>query len=332
MKPTAKGQNLTRLLLLFFLLIISMLLALRYGSSEMGWGQFWRALILDEGYKTQSVILYSVRLPRLLGGVIAGAGLAVSGVLLQAVTANDLASPSIIGVNSGAGVVVMLMLYFFPGAVYMLAPAAFLGALFATLLILAVAMRMGFYKSSMILAGIALTTVLGAIISLLSLLDTDTLASYTYFSVGGLSGVQLKSLVVPAALVITGIFIALIISHKIGLLRLGDEVAQSLGVRVKSLRFLCLVISSALAASAVSFAGLIGFVGLIVPHMSRRMLGGSMGVQIAGSALCGSLLVVLCDLVGRVVLKPTELPVGILLSLIGAPFFFYLLLKRQRQV
>ena len=312
-------------------LVLCLLLSLRYGSADMGLSEFWHALIRSPGYKTQSVILYAVRLPRLIGGVIAGAGLAVSGVLLQAVTSNDLASPSIIGVNSGAGVMVMLTLYFFPGAVFALAPAAFVGALSATLLILAVAGRMGFYKSSMILAGIALTTVLGAVISLLSLLDTDVLASYTYFSVGGLSGVQLESLILPAVIVALSIFTALLLRYKIGMLCLGDDIARSLGLRVKAMRLLCLIISSASAAAAVSFAGLIGFVGLIVPHMVRRMLKSGMGFQIAGGTLCGSTLVVLCDLIGRVMLKPTEVPVGIVLSLIGAPFFFYLLIRKRGQ-
>ena len=280
-------------LTLILLLLCVVLLSLRFGSAAMDGQAFWGGLLRQEGFETQSLILYSLRLPRLLQGILAGVGLSVSGVLLQSVTGNDLASPSIIGVNAGAGFAVILLLSFFPHAAAGLPPAAFLGAFLTTL-------------------------------------DTDVLVSYSYFSVGGLSNTDIRLLWLPGGIILLGFAAALAFSGQIRLLCLGDGMALSLGVRVKRLRMLCLVCASACAAAVVSFAGLLGFVGLIVPHISRRLAGTKTGPLLAVSAMTGSILVLTADLLGRVVFAPSEVPVGIVMAFIGAPFFFFLLLRRRK--
>lgn len=316
-------------LILCLLLLFVLLLSLRFGSSNMDWPSFFGGLFKQNGFEAQSLIIYSLRLPRLLQGILAGIGLSVSGVLLQSVTGNDLASPNIIGVNAGAGFVVILILSYFPGAVMGLPIAAFLGAFLTTLLIMAIANRIDSSKATVILAGIAVQALLSAGISFFSLLDTDVLVSYNYFSVGGLSNSDISLLWLPGIIIISGLIVSLAFSGRIQILCLGDGMALSLGVRVKRIRMLCLVCASACAAAVVSFAGLLGFVGLIVPHISRKLVGTRTGTLLAVSAVIGSILVLTADLLGRVIFAPSEVPVGIVMSLIGAPFFFILLMRRR---
>lgn len=335
MEQQAKKQFLRSrwgVVVLLILLCGTALLSLRFGSSAMDSAAFLGALTGRAGYETQSFILASIRLPRVLAGLLAGAGLSVAGVLLQGVTGNDLASPNIIGVNAGAGFAMICFLFFFPTAFHIMPLAAFLGAFLTTLLILGVAKRVGALKSTVILAGIACTSMLSAGISFITLLDEDVLASYNYFSIGGFAGVKPERLAVPAVIILLSVGVALGFSRRIDLLCLGDSMAVSLGVRVRPLRTLCLLCASAAAAAVVSYAGLLGFVGLIVPHMARRLVGGSTLHLLVTSTLLGGILVTAADLLGRTLFAPSELPVGIVMALLGAPFFFWLLLKRRADI
>lgn len=279
--------------------------------------------------ETARIIFFNLRLPRVLAAALAGVGLSVSGVLLQSVTGNALAAPNIIGVNSGAGFCCIVMLSFFPGAVVFLPLGAFIGAFLTTLLIVAISGKINAFRGTVILAGIAITAVLNAGISLLSLLDNDVLGAYNAFSVGGVAGVETKELLIPALIIIASLAISLILSRRIHMLCLGDALAASLGVRVRALRTVCLICASAAAAAVVSFAGLLGFVGLVVPHISRKIAGESTLSLLLTSSFIGAILVILADLFGRVILAPTEIPVGVIMALIGAPFFFMLLLQRR---
>lgn len=315
------------IVLMLILLMAVMTAALRYGSSDMSWNEFLNGLMRSEGYKTQSIILYSIRIPRILGGLLAGVGLSLSGVLLQCVTGNELAGPNIIGVNAGAGFMVILFLAIFPAAVTALPFAAFFGAFVTTAIIMAIAGKMGSSRTGVILAGIAFTSVLNAGISFISLLDTDVLTSYNYFSVGGLAGVKAESLIIPLLIIFLCLAVSICLSSRIDLLCLGDSMATSLGVRVKTLRMICLICASASAAAVVSFAGLLGFVGLVVPHIARKLVGIRIKNLIAAAVLSGGIIVIAGDLLGRILFAPSELPVGIMMALVGAPFFFILLLK-----
>ncbi len=285
--------------------------------------------LFGHGDRASVIIMQQIRLPRTLAGILAGIGLSVSGVLLQRVTDNPLASPNVIGVNSGAGCAAVILLAFFPSATHLLPFAAFLGAFATTLLIVCMAGRIGGSKVTVILAGIAMTAVLNAVISFISTLNTDVLMSYNDFSVGGFSGISLERLGVPAIFIVLALCIAFFLAKPLEVLRLGDDTASSLGIRVRMLRTVTLLCASASAAAVVSFAGLLGFVGLIVPHLSRSLVGEKMRVLLPTSALCGGILVVIADTLGRTLFSPGELPVGILMSLIGAPFFLFLLFRRR---
>lgn len=320
------------ILCLAALLVLCCFAALRFGSSPMTNDQFLGAITKRDGFETQTLILLSVRLPRILAGILAGAGLSVSGVLLQSITDNSLASPNIIGVNSGAGFAVALLLTFFPTASGALAPIAFVGAFLATMLIIAISSGFSGSKSSLILAGIALTALLNAGISFLNLLDTDVLSSYNAFSIGSLAGVSPESLVTPAFIIVICCVISLVFSKKINALCIGESACASLGINVKLIRIIAMVCASACAASVVSFAGLLGFVGLVVPHIARRIVGNDTKSLIITGTLSGAALVVTADLAGRMLAKPSEIPVGITMALIGAPFFMVLLMRRKHRI
>lgn len=310
--------------------LLAAALSLLLGGAALSPAEVIEGLFSDEN-RALSAIVRGVRLPRVLAGILAGVGLSVSGLLLQGVTDNALASPNVIGVNSGAGLSVILLLAFFPALLPLLPIAAFLGAFLATLLILLVARRLGGASVTVILSGVALTAILNAAISLVTLLDSDVVSAYNYFSIGGLSGVYLDELPLPAVLILFSFAGALLLSRALEVLRLGDEAAHALGVRVRTVRMLSLVCASASAAAAVSFAGLLGFVGLIVPHAARAVVGTNVGRALPATALLGGTLVLLSDLAGRTLLSPTEIPVGILMALIGAPFFLFLLIRRQHR-
>ncbi len=304
--------------------------ALCLGSVDLSLAGLIGGIMKKDGFETESTILYSLRLPRVFGAILSGMGLSLSGVLLQAVTGNALASPNIIGVNAGAGFAVIILMAFFPAAVSFFPFAAFLGAFCATLFILFISSKISFSKSTVILSGVAVTALLNAGISLIAYFDTDLLTLYRDFSVGGLSGILPEQLKIPSIIIFLCFGLCLALSSQIDTLCLGDSLANSLGINVKALRLTCLTLASFLAGAVVSFAGLLGFVGLVVPHISKKLSGADTFRVLINSSLIGASLMLLSDLAGRVILSPTEIPVGIIMSFIGAPFLFYLLARRKR--
>lgn len=310
------------------LLLLSVTAGLCFGSVPLRFSELLAAL--TEASQVNGIIFWQLRLPRVLAGLLAGVGLSVSGTLLQSVTSNDLASPNIIGINSGAGFAVIVLLAAFPGAGRALPLAAFLGAFGAALVILAAANRLGSSRTVILLIGIAITTVLNAGISALSLLDEGILAQYNHFTVGSLKAVRMDDLLVPGVIIGMGFALAMTLSARLGILCLGDSAAAALGVRVRPLRLAALACAAACAAAVVSFAGLLGFVGLVVPHIAKRLAGQQPVRMLPLSALVGAVVVIMADLVGRTLFAPSELPVGIVMSLIGAPYFLILLCRRKR--
>ena len=309
----------------FLALLLCSAAALCFGSTRL---DLW-AVLTGSADATQSIILWQLRLPRVLAGIFAGVGLSAAGVVLQSVTANALASPNLIGINSGAGLAVISLLTFAPMVGQWTPVAAFCGAFAAAMVILLASGRLSGNKLTVLLVGIAITTLLNAAISFLSLLDEGVLAQYNHFTVGSLKAVRLNELWLPAVLIGFAFCGALALSPKLGVLCLGDEAAAALGVRVKAVRLAAMACAAMSAAAVVSFAGLLGFVGLIVPHIARRLVGENPKRMLLSGALLGGILVVLADLLGRVVLAPSEVPVGIFMSAIGAPYFLALLLRRK---
>lgn len=275
------------------------------------------------------VIFRFVRLPRTLACLLAGSALAVSGTVIQGVLSNKLASPSIIGVNAGAGLAVTFCCALGQLSGWAIAGSAFLGALLSVLLIVFAAERAGASRTTVILGGIAVNALLNALSEAVVTLVPEAGMMAGDFRVGGFGAVSSVRLI-PAGILI-GIALVAVYSlrNELDVLTLGEETAQSLGLSVKTVRTLLLVLAAMLAGAAVSFAGLLGFVGLIIPHAVRRIVGSENRVLLPMCAIGGGAFVTLCDTAARVAFAPFELPVGILLSALGGPFFLVLLMKRR---
>ena len=283
----------------------------------------------SENHVTKNIIQY-VRFPRTIACMLSGAALAVSGVIIQNVLTNKLASPGMIGVNAGAGLAVMICsaMGIFSG--WYIALASFTGASLAVLIVMICAYKVGASRSTLILSGVAVNSFFNAISESISILLPDAGMMAADFRVGGFSSVTLSRILPAGVLILLSIFILLSLCNELDILSLGEETAQGLGVSVKKMRVIFLLIASLLAGAAVSFSGILGFVGLIVPHIGRKFVKNESILLIPFCALFGACFVTLCDLIARIIFIPYEIPVGILMSLIGGPFFLFLLLQRKR--
>lgn len=312
------------------LLAAVFLLCLMLGSVKIPFIEAVKAMFGGGEEKHRQIIL-AVRLPRILGAILCGGALAVSGCLLQTLFSNNMASPSTIGVNVGSGLFTLAVFAAFPSALYLQPIAAFLGALLSALAVFFLGCKTGASKLTIVLSGLAVSAIFSALSDvIISFVDDAALVSSS-FKIGGLAGVTMQSLLLPACFVAGGLLLSMLLGYDLNVLSLGEVTARSLGQRVTAVRFLVILASALLAGAAVSVCGLIGFVGLIVPHMTRLMFGSDSRKTIPLNFLVGALLVALCDLVSRVCFAPYELSVGIILALIGAPFFLVLLLKNRRR-
>lgn len=311
------------------LLVVVCVAAAVMGPSDVNASDLFALLCgapLDEGARN---ILVNVRLPRVAAAALAGCALAAAGAVIQGVLNNPLASPNVIGVNAGAGLAVLASAALFPAAAMLTPLAAFMGALAAATAVFLISAGSGASKLAVILAGMALTAIFGAGMNAVLIVDPDAYVGSSGFLVGGVAGTRIDALGAPAAGIVAGLAASLLLARRLDILSLGDAAAHALGVGVAQSRFACLSVAALLAGSAVSIAGLLGFVGLVVPHLVRYFFGHSSRVVIAASALAGASLVVACDLVARVAFAPYEVPVGILMALLGGPFFIYLVLKAK---
>lgn len=282
----------------------------------------------DKASTAAKIILYT-RLPRTFASLLSGAAFSVSGVVIQTVLNNPLASPGIIGVNSSAGFAVALGCAIFPAAQKYSPFIAFAGALFGVLLVLTLAEKTGASRMTVILAGIAISNLFSAGIDAIVTLIPDALMGVSDFRIGGFTSVTMEQLKPAAVLILAGLLFVFSMSTQLDILSLGTDTAYSLGLSVKNVRFLLLVSAAILAGAAVSFSGLLSFVGLIVPHTMRRIKGNDGLSLLVSCALGGAFFVTLCDLLSRILFAPFELPVGIVLSFSGVPFFLWILFKKR---
>ncbi len=277
-------------------------------------------------------ILMQIRLPRIILGALTGACLAVSGAILQGVMRNPLASPGIIGVSSGGGLCGLIVLLFFPQYLNLQLPASFAGAMAAALIIYGLAWKRGTDPVRLVLAGVAVSSMLGAVSGILMMLSAEETGRILDFTFGSLAAAGEEDVFRVLPYMIIGLLSAFYSAGKINVLALGDDTATSLGLCVERTRFLLIITAALLAAAAVSAAGLIGFVGLIAPHMIRMISGPDNHYLLPVSGAFGAILVVGCDFAGRMIASPGEFPVGLLLALLGPPFFLWLLRRSRYEV
>ena len=271
----------------------------------------------DTSSTAARIILYS-RLPRTCAAFLAGAALAVAGMVIQTVLNNPLASPGVIGVNSGAGFAVALVCAVFPAAGQYTPLVALSGALIAALLVTGLSWRTGASRITVVLAGVAISALFGAGIDAVVTLVPEALDGVADFRVGGFTGVTMARLVPAGGLIFVSLAVVLSLARQMDVLRLGSDTAQSLGLCVGVVRFVLLFLAAVLAGAAVSFCGLMGFVGLIIPNTMRRLLGEGSLELTAASALGGAFFVIVCDVLSRILFAPFEIPVGIILAFAGA--------------
>lgn len=319
------------LILLLLMLIAALWACTCLGASRIASTELIRVAFSGDHESAVGRIFWYVRLPRMLAAILAGSALSVSGLLLQSVLRNPLAAPGVIGVNSGAGLCALLCMVVLPGSAELVPAAAFLGACMACFAVYLLARMTGASKSTIVLAGVAVNSILGACMDAVVTLIPDAVVGRSAFSIGGFSNTTMTQLCFSAPLCAAALLAALLFRRELNLMLLGDDVARSLGVRVELFRAIFLIAAAMLAGAAVSFAGLIGFVGLIAPHMARMLCKNDARFQIPITITLGAVLCLICDLIARTAFAPYELPVGIVLSFIGAPFFLYLLLVRKRR-
>ena len=322
-------SSISRILLLIAVLILLSLLSLGVGAVPIPLPETIRAL-LGRGADRSSLIILSVRVPRTLAALLTGSALAVAGCLLQVVLNNAIASPGLIGINAGSGLFSLVAVVLLPQWSFLSPLFAFVGALLASFLVFFIGFRSGASRLTVILAGVAVSSLLAAFTDTILTLYPTVQASRTSFLIGGLAGVTMRTVEAVWLLVTLGLLLASILSHDLNILALGDETASGLGLKVGRTRLLYLILAALLAACAVSLAGLLGFVGLIVPHLARFLFGQDNRVLIPASALLGAEVLLGCDLIARTLFAPFELPVGIILAFIGAPYFLYWLVGRKR--
>ncbi len=290
-----------------------------------------RALSGRAGSLSDALIV-GVRLPRVLIAAVVGASLAGAGAIYQALFRNPLADPYILGVSSGAGLGAMLALVATGGATalrYGVVPAsAFAGALLTIALVTRLASWRGrLDTASLLLAGVAISYTLAALTSFLMVFAREQMAAVVFWMMGGLGAASWPYLAMVAPMFVIGATLALVSSRELNLMLLGDERAGHLGLDVDRFKLAALSVASLLTAAAVAVAGLIGFVGLMVPHGVRLVLGPDHRVLLPASFLGGAVVLVAADLVARTVIAPVEVPVGIVTALLGGPFFVWLLVR-----
>ncbi len=314
----------TILILFAFLAVLGAFLSLTKGSSVITMSQIVE-LLLNPGMDPQSQIIWNIRMPRTIVGALVGINLSLSGAILQAIMRNPLADPHIIGISSGAGLAGVVIMILFPALEYLITPVAFVGAVLAAICIYILAWKNGIKPVRIILAGVAVSAFLSAGISGLMIFYSDRVHGALMWMVGGLAARSWPhvSIILPYAAI--GLVLALASASYLNILQLGDEMARGLGVNVEVTRIVMTAIAALLAASAVSVVGLLGFVGLVVPHAARLLIGSDYRFLLPAAALLGVAIVTLSDTFARVIFAPIELPVGIIMAFLGAPFFLFLL-------
>ena len=312
------------------LLIFSALLSILAGSTRLTLTEILSAFGGGFDASPSSRIVGYVRLPRTLASLLCGASLAVSGAVIQNVLANKLASPSIIGVNSGAGLAVTLCAAFGILGGWKLAAFSFLGAFAVALAVSLGAKRLGASKGTVILMGVAVNSLLGALSDSVITLFPEIGVISRDFKVGEFSAVTYGKLIPSAVIVLSVTVILMTLYNELDIITLGEERGSCLGMNMSLMSTVFLILASLLAGCAVTLAGLLSFVGLMIPHAVRRMGGSRSRHLIPLCAVYGGAFVCLCDTAARTLFPPYEIPVGIIMAFLGAPFFMFILIRKKR--
>ena len=327
------------------LLILVSLFSLSWGQFDISFVQVLASLAHAAGLPVlkdvavtpeQEAVLWHIRLPRTLVGMMVGASLGASGTVMQGIFSNPLADPGIIGVSSGAavGAVIAISLGLSEESMFFLPMFAFLGSLAAVSLTVMLSMRHGKIPVMMLLlAGVVVGMLLGAITAgILTVISEQKMQQYLFWTIGSLDYRRWEHVLLGVGPICIGLAVMLFMARHLNILVLGDVEARAVGMPVTRYRLVLLAVASMTTATGVCISGNIGFVGLIVPHMMRMIVGPDHRRLLPASILAGGMLLVFCDTLGRIVLDPIEIRVGIMTALLGTPYFLYLLRKNRRML
>jgi len=323
------------MLTLFILIVLTFFLSLNLGHIAIAPLDVIQTLI-GNGTDQDKLVLFDFRLPRMVIALLIGAGLGVSGAILQGVSQNGMADPGILGINAGAGLAVVLFIFFFQGSmsslgtlsIFMMPIFALVGGVFAAFLIYTLAWKQGVTPIRLILVGIGVNAAFGAALMIVQLkMSPNDFMQATIWLSGSIWGANWKFVLTVLPWIIILIPFTIFKSRYLNILNLGDQMATGLGASVEKERRILLLSSVALAGACVAVGGGISFLGLVAPHLARRIVGSKHQVMLPVTALIGGLLLLVADMVGRNLLAPSEIPVGLVVSALGAPYFIYLLIK-----
>jgi len=327
-------------LLLFLLIPVAILASAAFGAADISFLTALRAVAGRLGFietgisETTKLILFQIRFPRIILAAVTGAGLATAGAVFQAVFQNPLAEPYLLGISSGASLGATIAIIFGIEAVAAgigaITFAAFLGSILTILLVLMISGRSGGSFGSLLLGGIAIGYIFQAAISFLMMLNRDQTDRIVFWMMGSFASASWLKVAVSLILVVISIILINMNSVKLNIISLGADEAHSLGINPGRTGIFFLIISCLLTATVVSVSGIIGFVGLLVPHLVRLFTGADHRKLLPASAAGGALLMIVADIAARSLMAPKEIPVGVITALIGGPFFLVMLRRRRR--
>jgi len=332
-----KGRRILPVLLFVFILLFFVVINISIGTVNIPFTEVLKSLIGAEVDRKYSRIIFDIRLPRVIMGILCGATLSVSGTLFQALLRNPLADPYILGISSGAafGTVLSIAAFSTAGVVtpllYNLPLMAFAFALLSAFATYFIARKGGKIPVvDLILAGVIMNFLFNAATTFVIVFGWRNVQHATYWLMGSLSGASWGKITPMLLVSITGVFIGLILSNKLNAISLGEDEAINLGVNVEKIKIVIFLTGTLLTAYCVTATGIVGFVGLIMPHTARLIFGPDHRISVPMSALFGGIFLSICDTIARSVFQPTEMPLGTITALVGAPIFIYLLRRGRK--
>ncbi|KST65984.1 FecCD family ABC transporter permease [Mastigocoleus testarum] len=326
MSVLPRPQPLIGLILGFFVLLACLFISVSYGAADISWQNIYESLVSFDGSR-EHLIIRTVRLPRSLLAIIVGAAISTAGAIMQGITRNPLADPGILGVNAGAVFAVVTAIFLFGSSspnFYVWCAFAGAGITATIVYFLASLGRSGITPLNLTIAGAAISAFLTSLTTGVLIISQRTLDEIRFWLAGSLAGADRSLILQILPYVCLGMILTLIISRQITILSLGEDVAKGLGQQTAWVKIVAAVCILLLSGSAIAVAGAIGFIGLVVPHIVRFLVGVDYRWILPYSAVFGAILLLVSDIAARLVIQPQEIPVGIMTALVGAPFFIYL--------
>lgn len=322
-------RKISMILGIAFILTVAVLVSLKIGSIEISFVELIDGLFL--GKESENfLIIKDLRLPRILAAVVIGGNLAVSGILLQATMKNPLADPGIIGISSGASLASILVMVLFPALIEYKLIMAFFGGIIAAILVYLIGEDRGFSPLRIILAGVCVNSILNALSSIMTVFNSTGVSSIQSWLMGSLVNVTWMDFKILVVYTFIGIVLILMVVKSCDLMGLGDKTAQSLGLDVNKIRIWITTVAVFLTSISTGVGGVISFVGLVVPHICRFLIGSKHKYLIPFSYFMGGFLLLMADTIARNLFRPYEIPVGLVMCLIGGPFFIYILRRSKK--